>query len=315
MKYKVFVDGQEGTTGLQIHDYLSVRADIEVLSIEKENRKDVESRRMLLNEADIVFLCLPDAAAKESVSLVENSKTCIIDASTAHRTDNSWVYGLPELNKSQREKIKNSKRISVPGCYATGFASLLYPLVKEGLVPKDYPITCYSVSGYSGGGKKLIGRFAQGNFAHINSPKHYALTLNHKHLPEMQKITGLENTPVFMPSIANFYKGMTVSVPLLTRLLNKNMTPESVHSFLSEHYCQERFIRVIPLNTDNYLEDGYLDAEECNDTNRLDIFVFGNEKQILLTARLDNLGKGASGAAIQNMNIILGLDEAIGLSI
>ena len=315
MKYKVFVDGQEGTTGLRIHDYLSKRDDIEVLSIKSENRKDIESRRILLNEADIVFLCLPDIAAKESVSLVSNSKTRIIDASTAHRTDANWTYGIPELNKSQRDAIKNSYRVSVPGCHATGFVMSLYPLVNDGVVPKEYPITCSSITGYSGGGKNMIEWYEKGHFKNVGSPKHYSLKLNHKHLPEMQKVTGLAYPPVFTPIISNFYKGMAVSIPLLPRLLNKKVTAAEVHKFLSEYYASEPFVNVMPYEVDNYLEDGYLDAEGCNDTNRIDIFVFGNEDQILLTARLDNLGKGASGAAIQNMNLMLGADESTGLSV
>lgn len=315
MKYKVFVDGQEGTTGLRIHDYLSKRDDIEVLSIKSENRKDIESRRILLNEADIVFLCLPDIAAKEAVSLVSNSKTRIIDASTAHRTDVNWTYGVPELNKSQRELIRNSHRVSVPGCHATGFIMSLYPLVKEGIVPKDYPVTCSSISGYSGGGKKLIGWYDNEYLSNINSPKPYALKLNHKHLPEMQKITGLDYPPVFTPAISNYYNGMLVSIPLLPRLLDKKMTAEDIHKFLCDYYASEPFVNVVPLENDNYLEEGYLNAEGCNNTNRIDIFVFRNEEQVLITARLDNLGKGASGAAIQNMNIMLGVDEKLGLNI
>lgn len=313
MKHKVFVDGQEGTTGLKIHDYLSSRTDIEVLYIKSEERKDVDAKRALLNEADIVFLCLPDTAAKESVSLVTNSKTRIIDASTAHRTDANWTYGLPELNKNQRELIRNSHRVSVPGCYATGFAMTLYPLVNGGVVQKEYPITCFSVSGYSGGGKKLIEKYENGCYSEVTSPKHYALKLNHKHLPEMQKITGLAYPPVFTPVVSNYYKGMTVSIPLLPRLLDKKLTAKDVRDYLSQYYASEPFVNVVPLDFEDYLENGYLDAEACNDTNRIDIFVFGNDDQILLTARLDNLGKGASGAAMQNMNIMLGLDDGIGL--
>lgn len=315
MKYKIFVDGQEGTTGLEIHDYLSNRKDMEVLSIEPENRKNIEARRTLLNEADIAFLCLPDAAAKESVSLVSNSKTRIIDTSTAHRTDIKWTYGLPELNKNQREIISNSHRVAVPGCHATGFIISLYPLVKQGIVSKEYPVTCYSVSGYSGGGKKLISWYKNNHLSNINTPKPYALRLNHKHLPEMQKITGLVYPPVFTPIVSNYYKGITVSIPLLSRFLNKKYTVSDIHKILSQYYTSEHFINVLPLDVDNYLEDGYLDIEACNNTNRIDILVSGNENQILLTARFDNLGKGASGAAIQNMNLMLGLEEKTGLSI
>jgi N-acetyl-gamma-glutamyl-phosphate reductase len=314
MKYKVFVDGQEGTTGLKIHEYLNNRDDIEILTIESENRKNIEIKRNLLNEADIVFLCLPDIASKESVSLVSNKKTRIIDTSTAHRTDINWTYGLPELSKSQRDKIVNSHRVANPGCHATGVITNLYPLVNKGIIPKDYPITATSISGYSGGGKKLINWYENNHFTSINSPKPYGLNLNHKHLPEMQKVTGLAYPPVFTPMISNFYKGMCVSIPLLPRLLNKKYTVTDIHEILSQYYASEHFINVLPLDVENNLEDGYLDVEVCNNTNRIDIFVSGNEDRILLTARFDNLGKGASGAAIQNMNLMLGLEEKTGLN-
>ncbi|EKQ54471.1 MULTISPECIES: N-acetyl-gamma-glutamyl-phosphate reductase [unclassified Clostridium] len=315
MKYKVFVDGSEGTTGLKIHEYLCKREDIEILSIESKYRKDIEARQALLNEADIVFLCLPDAAAKESISLINNKETRIIDASTAHRTNIDWTYGLPELNNKQRDKIKNSKRVTVPGCHATGFIALLYPLVGQGIVPKDYPIIAYSISGYSGGGKKLIKWCEDNHFSNMNSPKPYRLDLNHKHLPEMQKITGLSFEPAFTPMISNYYKGMSVSIPLFSRLLSNKYTVFDIHKILLEYYQDEKFINVIPQDIENSLEDGYLNVEANNDTNRLDIFVSGNENKILITSRLDNLGKGASGAAIQNMNLMLGLKEDTGLKV
>lgn len=239
----------------------------------------------------------------------------IIDGAPAHRIDTNWTYGLPELNKKQREAIRNSYRVSVPCCHATGFIISLYPLVKEGIVPKEYPINCYSIPGYSGGGKKLIQWYKNGYFSNMHSPKNYALKLDHKHLPEMQKITGLVYPPIFTPIISDYYNGMTVSIPLLPQLLKDKLTAADVHAFLTEYYSTEQFVNAVPLDFDSYLEDGYLDTEACNDTNRLDIFVFGNENQILLTARLDNLGKGASGAAIQNMNIMLGLEESTGLSV
>lgn len=314
MKYKIFVDGQEGTTGLQINDYLSKRPDLEILKIEPEKRKDPETRRALLNEADIAFLCLPDEAAKESASLVTNKKTRIIDASTAHRTAPGWVYGFPELNKNQRELIMNSSRVSNPGCYATGFIAALYPLIHEGIVPKDYPVTCCAISGYSGGGRKLIEKYENpDNRERLQSPSHYALKLAHKHLPEMQKWTGIKYAPLFTPIVANYYKGMGVSIPLFPRLLNKKVTAADVREILASYYEGERFVRVIPFESDSYLDEGFLNLMECNNTNNLDIFVFGHDEQILVTARLDNLGKGASGAAIQNMNIMLGVDEGLGL--
>jgi len=329
MKYKVFVDGQEGTTGLKINEHLSARNDIEILRIDPDKRKDTEARRILLNEADVVFLCLPDIAAEESVSLIAdtNSRTRIIDASTAHRTAVNWVYGLPELKKGQRKAIHDSNRVAVPGCYATGFVMLLYPLVHGGLVSKDYPVVCSAISGYSGGGKKLIEKFETGQIGNQDSPKPYALKLNHKHLPEMQKITGLDYPPAFMPVVADYYKGMAVSIPLLPRILPPVLLPpilpripvgkptaKYIHSYLTEYYASERFVNVMPMDAVDSFENGFLDAEACNGTNRIDIFVFGNDDQILLAARLDTLGKGASCAAMQNMNIMLGLDEGIGLN-
>ena len=230
MLKKVFVDGQEGTTGLQIHERLQARKDIEILKIDPEKRKDPKERKKLINEADIVFLCLPDEAARESVSLVENNNTRIIDASTAHRTNDSWAYGLPELSPAHREKIRNSSRVSVPGCHATGFNVLMYPLIKEGLVQKDYPVTCHSVTGYSGGGKKRIAEYDAAGVSDesMKSPRFYALSLKHKHLPEMQKISGLAKPPLFTPIIGANYKGMTVAIPLYSSLLPKKSSAESI---------------------------------------------------------------------------------------
>lgn len=315
MKYKVFVDGQEGTTGLKINERLSRRTDIELLKIDPERRKDPEARRAFLNEADIAFLCLPDAASRESASLVTSDKTRIIDASTAHRTDLGWTYGIPELSKHQRAMISASHRVSNPGCFATGFNMALYPLVKEGIVPKDYPLTCHSITGYSGGGKKLIEKYesARENKKALESPRFYALSLSHKHLPEMQKISGLLFPPLFTPIVCDFYKGMVVAVPLLRRSLNKKVTAREVQEFMASYYESERFVRVMPYEAESNLDNGFFDATGCNNTNRIEIFVFGNGEQILLLSRLDNLGKGASGAAVQNMNIMLGLDEGLGL--
>lgn len=315
MKPKIFVDGQEGTTGLQIHEYLAKRADLEILKIDPEKRRNIEERKRLLNEADIVFLCLPDSAAIESVSLIENDKTRIIDASTAHRTSEGWDYGFPELSPTHRAAIKNSKRVANPGCHATGFIAAVYPLIKEGILPKNYPLTCTSLTGYSGGGKKIIEKYENPDQTEENtkSPRHYALSLTHKHLPEMQKVTGISYPPVFAPVISNFYKGMTVSIPLHTRLLCKKYCAEDINNFLASYYKNEKFIRVMPFNENSNLENGSLNTEGCNDTNNLDIFVYGHEDQIILVTRLDNLGKGASGAAIQNMNIMLGLNEDTGL--
>ena len=314
MKYKVFVDGQEGTTGLQIHDRLSGRSDLIILEIDPEKRKDPDTRRELLNEADIVFLCLPDQAAKESVALVSNPETRIIDASTAFRIADGWTYGLPELGRHQREAVASSVRVSNPGCHATGFILALYPLVKQGIVPADYPVTCCSVTGYSGGGKKLIEKYKNGaNEETVHFPRHYALGLSHKHLPEMQKMTGLNYPPLFTPIVSNFYKGMAVSIPLFSRLLGKQVTAPVLRDLLAEYYASEHFVKVMPFSSEEYLDNGFFIMESCNNTNHIEIFVFGHDDQILLLSRFDNLGKGASGAAIQNMNIMLGLDECTGL--
>ena len=313
MIYKIFVDGLEGTTGLNISDYLDNRDDIEILKIDSNERKDPNARKKLLNEADIAILCLPDVASKESVSLVENSNTRIIDASTAFRTDKNWVYGIPELNKNQRSLIKSAKRVSVPGCHATGFALSLNPLIQQGIVPTDYPVSFTSLTGYSGGGKNLIGIYENGELEGINSPKHYSLQLNHKHLPEMQYIAGLQYAPLFTPILGNYYKGMTTSLPLTTRLLNKKVSAKEVHEILETYYENEYFIKVLPFGDETYFEKGMLNTEGCINTNRLELIVVGNEDQVIVMARFDNLGKGASGAAIQNLNIMLGCEEHKGL--
>ncbi len=315
MHYKVFVDGQEGTTGLKIHERLENRDDIRILQIEAEKRKDPAERSRLLNEADIAFLCLPDAAAKESVSLVTNENTRIIDASTAHRTDSQWAYGFPELSPSHREAIKTSKRVSVPGCHASGFNLIMYPLIKEGIVPADYPVTCHSISGYSGAGKKMIEQYEAGgrNDAELKSPRIYALSLQHKHLPEMKKVSGLTFTPLFSPIIGDYYQGMSVAIPLTLRLLPKKYPAREIHALLTEYYKGQYFISVPAFDPDNYPGNGYLSATACNGTNRIELHVFGHDDQVLLVSRFDNLGKGASGAAVQCMNIMLGFDEAAGL--
>jgi N-acetyl-gamma-glutamyl-phosphate reductase len=314
MKYKVYVDGQEGTTGLKINERLAGRTDIEMLKIPTENRKDIETRKEFLNNADIVFLCLPDTASREAVSLVQNDKTRVIDASTAFRTDPDWAYGIPELDKNSRELIKLSKRVSVPGCHATGFNMALYPLIKGGIVPVDYPVTCHSVTGYSGGGKKLINLYeGNGSQERLQAPRHYALGLKHKHIPEMQAITGLKYPPIFTPIVSNYFNGMAVVTPLFSRLLSKPVNAQEVHAYIESWYKGERFVRVVPFVSDAYLDEGYLNPMECNETNKIDIFVFGNQDQILVVSRFDNLGKGASGAAVQNLNIMIGVDEGTGL--
>ena len=313
MKFRVFVDGQEGTTGLRIHEYLAQRADIEVLRIEADRRKDVGERARLLNAADVAFLCLPDAAAKEAVALVTNERTCLIDASTAHRTAAGWAFGLPELTAGQRERIRDSKRIANPGCHASAFILLMRPLVEAGLLPAGLPTAATSISGYSGGGKKMIEQYEAGGDSRLASPRPYALSLAHKHLPEMMAHTGLSVKPVFQPVVGNFYKGLSVSVPLHLSQLSAGATAENIQSALQHHYAGERFIRVMPLRDAATLEAGFFDVQACNDTNRVDLFVFANDSQVMLMARLDNLGKGASGAAVQAMNVHLGVDEALGL--
>lgn len=314
MKHRVFVDGQEGTTGLRIHEVLASRDDIELLRIDADKRKDSAERARLLNAADVAFLCLPDAAAKEAAALVTNPKTCLIDASTAHRTQPGWVYGLPELEAGQRERLRQSKRIANPGCHASAFVLLLRPLVDAGLVQANQPISATSITGYSGGGKKMIEQYQAGGDPRLTSPRPYALKLTHKHVPEMTAHTGLAVRPAFMPIVANFYKGLSVHVPLHLAQLKAGMGAHSLREALAERYAGERFIRVMPLSDPATLEDGYFDVQACNDTNRVDLFVFASDEQALLVARLDNLGKGASGAAVQCMNVHLGVDEGLGLA-
>ena len=314
---KIFVDGQEGTTGLEINERLSKRNDLEILKISPEQRKDPQARKTFINEADIVFLCLPDTASRESVALTSNPKTRIIDASTAYRADPQWTYGFPELNAELRKEIQTSRRVSNPGCYAAGFVAAVYPLVRNGIVPRDYPLTCAAVSGYSGAGKKSIAAYenpaSEEERIKFSNPRFYALGLHHKHLPEMQKVCGLDYPPLFTPIISNYYKGMTTSVPLTRRLLSQKMDAREIHRVLSDHYSKERFVKVMPYEEEYSRDNGYFSAIDCNGTNTMEIYVFGHDEQILILSRLDNLGKGASGAAVQNMNIMLGLDEGLGL--
>jgi N-acetyl-gamma-glutamyl-phosphate reductase len=315
MKHVVFVDGQEGTTGLRIHDYLAQRADVEVLSIDPERRKDAAERARLLNAADVAFLCLPDDAAREAAAVVSNPHTCLIDASTAHRTAPGWVFGLPELALEQRARIRAAKRIANPGCHASAFILLLRPLVDAGIVPAALPISASSITGYSGGGKKMIEQYQRGGDPRLAAPRPYALALKHKHIPEMQQHSGLATRPSFMPIVGNFYKGLAVTVPLHFSQLAAGSTGKDIHRAFAQHYEGERFIRVMPLSDPGTLErdGGYFDVMANNDSNRVDIFVFASDSQAILIARLDNLGKGASGAAVQAMNVHLGVDEGLGL--
>ncbi|MFN4185881.1 MAG: N-acetyl-gamma-glutamyl-phosphate reductase [Hyphomonas sp.] len=306
---KVFIDGEAGTTGLQIAERLKTRDDLELISIHADKRKDVDERARLINKADVVILCLPDDAARLAVSLVTNPNTVVIDASTAHRVSTGWVYGFAELDRGQRAVISAAKRISNPGCYPTGFIALVRPLVKAGLVPHDWPVSVNAVSGYSGGGKPMIAEFetreTQDNF------RIYALGQQHKHPPEMKKFSGLSHVPMFTPAVGRYAQGMIVEVPLPLWALPGKPGRKAVHAALSAAYAGEAFVKVIPLAEGDAIKS--LDAEGCNDTNRLELYVFGTDEQARLVARLDNLGKGASGAAVQNLNIALGLDEGAGL--
>ena len=313
MKFRVFVDGQEGTTGLRIHELLAGRDDLEVLHIESAQRKDPAARARLLNAADVAFLCLPDDAAREAVALVSNPRTCVIDASTAHRTAAGWIYGLPELAPGQRDRLRAAKRIANPGCHATAFILLLRPLIDAGLLPAGALLSATSITGYSGGGKKMIEQYQAGGDPLLTSPRQYALTLAHKHVPEMVAHTGLTQRPLFMPIVANFYKGLAVSVPLHFAQLAAGVDGGVLHRALANHYAGERFVRVLPLGAPASAHDGFLDVQACNDSNDCEIMVFASDSQAVLVARLDNLGKGASGAAVQAMNLHLGLDEGIGL--
>lgn len=310
MKTKVYIDGQVGTTGLQIYERIGNRNDLELLRIDEDKRHDTDERRKFLNSADIVFLCLPDAGAIEAVSLIENPDVRVIDASTAHRTSVEWVYGYPELSKEQRAAIAAGKRVANPGCHATGLISSVAPLVKMGILPADYPVTCYSLTGYSGGGKKMIAQYeAQDRDEKLSAPGIYGLTLKHKHIPEMQKVTGLTYPPVFMPIVDDYYKGMATTIMLQNRLLPGQPSAEEICTRLQEYYADEHFVTVLPYDA----KQGTVYANTLAGTNHLQLVVCGYEDQTSVTALFDNLGKGASGAAVQNMNIMLGLDETIGL--
>ena len=315
MKTKIFIDGSEGTTGLRIHERFAGRDDVEILPIASELRKDVGERKRLINESDITFLCLPDAAARESVSLIENENVRIIDTSTAYRTEEGWAYGFPELSGEFRERIAKGKRIAVPGCYATGFISLVYPLIRSDILPKDYPVATFAMSGYSGAGKKAIAVYESEDRApEFDAPREYALSQQHKHLKEMTKITGLQRTPLFSPMVCDYYSGMIVTLPLYTDLLNGKPSLQEVQEKLAAFYEGEPFIQVMPLGKEEET-NGFLAGNARSGWDGLEIFVTGNEDRILISSRFDNLGKGASGAAIQCMNIVMGVDEKKGLNL
>lgn len=303
---KVFIDGSAGTTGLRIRERLSTREDLELLEISEELRKDPEARKNLMNQADVVFLCLPDQAAIEAADLPTNPNTVIIDTSTAHRTLDTWEYGFPELT-GRRDRIAKAKRIANPGCHASGFIALVAPLVEKGLINKEEALSCFSLTGYSGGGKKMIAEYEDATRdSLLDAPRMYGLSQNHKHLPEMAKICGLSQSPIFCPIVAPFYSGMEVTVPLVRSQLNGTM--DDVKACYKAYYG-EGMVHF----TDNGDESGLLSAGKYSGKDTMEVSVWGNEERILLVARFDNLGKGASGAAIQNMNIVLGCDEATGL--
>lgn len=314
MSVKVYIDGQEGTTGLKILERFKDRNDIELLRISEEKRKDPTERARLINMSDFTFLCLPDDAAREAVSFVDNEHVRIIDASTAHRTDPNWAYGFPELSSEHRRKIETSSRVAVPGCYASGFASIVYPLVKNGIIPDDFPVFAYATSGYSGAGKKAIAVYESDDKPfEFNSPRQYALSQQHKHLPEMQKISGLKYKPMFNPMVCDYFSGMVVSVPIQTRILGSSVTLPQIHKMFSEQYNGANMIEVMPLMTADEQKSFFLASNTLSGLNKMQVFVFGDDEQILLCSRLDNLGKGASGAAVQCLNIMMGIDETTGL--
>ena len=311
MSVKVFIDGSSGTTGLRIADRLAARPEIELLSISAEGRKDVNERAKVINSADLAFLCLPDAASREVMPLLRPDVK-VLDTSTAFRTDAAWDYGFPEL-KGQKEKIKNSDRVAVPGCYASGFISIARPLVELGLAPKDYPFSCTGISGYSGGGKKMIAEYESADrpaHSKLDAPKSYGLGLAHKHLPEMQKVCGLDYPPVFSPIVDDYYKGMAVTIQLQNRLLNGWPTAEDIYEKLAGWYDGQKLIKVHPFGY-----DGMIAAADMAGRDSLELIVNGHGEQTMVTALFDNLGKGASGAAVQNMNLMLGFEETAGLAL
>jgi len=314
MAARVFIDGEAGTTGLHMRERLEGRRDIAIVSIDPEKRKDVRERARLLNSVDAVILCLPDDAAREAVAMIEDDRVKVIDASTAHRVDPTWAYGFPEMAKDQRAKIAAATRVSNPGCYPTGFIALVRPLVEAGLAPRDWPLSVNAVSGYSGGGKAMIAEFEdEGAPTFTRAPyRIYAMAQKHKHVPEMMLYAGLARAPIFQPSVARYYKGMIVEIPLPLSALPARPKLADVHGALSGAYVGERFVGVASMEEAAAIKT--LDPEGLNDTNRMKLYVFGHNEEARLVAVLDNLGKGASGAAVQNLNIMLGLEESAGLT-
>lgn len=304
---KIFIDGSAGTTGLRIYERLESRKDIELIRLSEELRKDTNARKAALNQADIAFLCLPDAAAVEAASLVENDSTVIIDTSTAHRTNSDWAYGFPELSAELEQKIAASKRIAVPGCHASGFISLVFPLIEAGILDKNTLLTCFSVTGYSGGGKKMIAEYESADRDPLlSAPRQYGIAQKHKHLPEMTAVCGLQNAPMFSPIVADFYSGMTVTVPLFKSQING--TAEDIKKIYKKKYNGS----VVKYKED-FDESGFVSANKLTGKDSMEISVSGNNERILLISRYDNLGKGASGAAVECMNIVMGVNKTSGL--
>jgi N-acetyl-gamma-glutamyl-phosphate reductase len=308
---KIFIDGSAGTTGLRIFDRLGARDDIELITLPDELRKDPNARKKALNEADVAFLCLPDDAARESVSLIENDKTVVIDTSTAHRTLDGWTYGFPELSETIEAALPDAKRIAVPGCHASGFIALVYPLIEKGIISSDALLTCHSITGYSGGGKKMIAEYeAEDRSPLFDAPRQYALGQTHKHLKEMKAVTGIENAPVFCPIVSDFYSGMAVTVPLFKANLAEGKSVQDIIDTYKNLYAN-KFVRY----TEDIGEDAMLGANALAVKDCMEITVKGNDERILLIARYDNLGKGASGAAVECLNILMGADPETGLSL
>lgn len=315
--YKIFVDGLVGTTGLQIHSYLKDRDDIQLVQIADRDRKHVAVKKDLLNSSDLVILCLPDDAARQSVDLIDTDKVKVLDASTAHRVAKDWVYGLPELSSEQRDRIGSARLVSNPGCYPTGFILALAPLIRDGSLPANSQITVNAISGYTGGGRKLVEkyeRYGQKEPNRLLPVRPYGLQLNHKHLPEMQHYSGLQRTPLFTPSVGHYPQGLLLHIPLFKSQLSEGVDLVSIYETLSSCYRDDACIKIHPANDESDLDDGFLDPQKNNGTNRVDIFLYGSGQQLLLVARLDNLGKGAAGAAIQNLNLMLGCEELYGLT-
>ncbi len=312
---RIFIDGEAGTTGLQLAQRLAERQDLELLRIDPSERKDPQARARMLAAADIAVLCLPDDAAREAVALAAD-RCRILDASTAHRVAEGWVYGLPEMSRSQRETIASAEKVTNPGCYPQGFILLARPLIEANLLPESLPLRVHALSGYSGGGRPMIEAYECFDRATRErwNTRPYALNLQHKHVPEMQRYAGCASAPLFAPSVGNYHQGMLVQLPLFRSELNNHASADAIRETLADRYADEPFVHVLPTGAESALEEGFLAPTACNDSNRIELMVFGNSEQMLLVARLDNLGKGAAGAAVQNLNLMMGVDETTGLN-